>query len=886
MRVARTRLCAHATPEVAYQTLQDAIAARLLGTSATPPWLDAALSVPQLVPCWSRPTTAGWAHQAFHEPDLAAINARLESGGLLTGGDLARKTQLFTDRYMIDWLIDNSLGVLWGAMCAIRGWRDTADWPYRVCQPETEPALLPTSLADLRILDPACGTGNFLIVLFDRLLSLYRLEAVLHGEPHSDADAARRILTDNLIGVDIDPQALAVADRLLAGHAASLGAVAQPRLIAAPPPLGALGPIPGAGTYHLVIGNPPYLSARLMVPALQAALPPKTPDLYAAFLRRGLTLCAPGGVSAMVTMRGWLFTRQYEALREDLLAHRLGALGDLACGAFAGITGAVVSVVMSTIWRLPAVDRLTVVAAHQGTPAEKQVALRDQTARYTIRPSLLAAVPGRPLLYWWTPSLLQHYRTAPLLGERYTIRQGMATGHNARFLRRPWEVDPEQVWRVRADAPMTGPPNRRFVPYVKGAAGREWVEGLCDVIDWDLDGMQVKIMHEARYGSWSKRIPSVGSFFQPAACFTKIGARFSARIPRYRSIFDVAGSAVFASDPSPVACLLNSRLARQVLQDLNPTVNFQVGDVARLPMLPVEGAEAIYARLEQTWAEHAAATETSLEFTRPGPSAWAWACQWAQEAVDRPEGAPLPRWSPVHVAPTAADHLSSAIRTLLSSPPGALFLSAVSPDGLDTTAPLLDVWAAHSLGPSLRDWLRLRFFADHLRRYANRPILFPLSSARKTFVLLVSLHRWTPATLPGLLADHLYPAQQRLRATAHPALRELGDFIAAIERLATVGPEHREVDAPFIPDLSDGVVVNSAAIWPLLHPQWKAPKKWWAAGMPLSRSRSFAWSALALRYFPDAVEALCRQDASLSVAHSRLAEHHPDLAAKWGVKGR
>ena len=88
---------------------------------------------------------------------------------------------------------------------------------------------------------------------------------------------------------------------------------------------------------------------------------------------------------------------------------------------------------------------------------------------------------------------------------------------------------------------------------------------------------------------------------------------------------------------------------------------------------------------------------------------------------------------------------------------------------------------------------------------------------------------------------------------------------------------------PFSPVLSDGVVVNSAAIWPLLHPQWKAPRRWWRAGLPLDAPRSFAWSALARRHFPTLVDELCRQDASLSAVHGCLRRYHPDRAARWGV---
>ena len=58
-------------------------------------------------------------------------------------------------------------------------------------------------------------------------------------------------------------------------------------------------------------------------------------DLYAAFLERGLELVRDGGVSAMLTMRNWMFIKQY-AESAILVAgdFDLRALGDFAVGAF------------------------------------------------------------------------------------------------------------------------------------------------------------------------------------------------------------------------------------------------------------------------------------------------------------------------------------------------------------------------------------------------------------------------------------------------------------------------------------------------------------------------------------------------------------------------
>ena len=109
------------------------------------------------------------------------------------------------------------------------------------------------------------------------------------------------------------------------------------------------------------------------------------------------------------------------------------------------------------------------------------------------------------------------------------------------------------------------------------------------------------------------------------------------------------------------------------------------------------------------------------------------------------------------------------------------------------------------------------------------------------------------------MSEHLHPALTRIEArlndlrterasddkkTARAAEKawnrlvgardELTDFIAAVTDCAEKGPPPtgkscppRETDARYDPCLDDGVMINSAALWPLLEPQWKKPKNLW-----------------------------------------------------------
>ncbi len=119
---------------------------------------------------------------------------------------------------------------------------------------------------------------------------------------------------------------------------------------------------------------------------------------------------------------------------------------------------------------------------------------------------------------------------------------------------------------------------------------------------------------------------------------------------------------------------------------------------------------------------------------------------------------------------------------------------------------------------------------------------------------------------------------------------ELTDFIEKVTELSEKGPPPsdaattpREVDARYTMDLDDGVMVNSSALWPLLEPQWKDPKKWWKqlANEKGPKGVHYDWSRLAARYFPARIEKRCIDDPSLAVAHKCLWRLHPAKAHAW-----
>lgn len=1015
-----------------------------------------------LRPCWADSMALGWVCQFWNDQRREAIDARLAGGGKVERHELASKTQVFTERYLVEWTVQNSLGPMWLAMCKRQGWtpwceaRGTLEqleqrrtswrakreagevgldermpledelehsWAYYVPQPISEElvARAPPSLRELKLLDPAVGAGHFLIVAFELLVPLYREEAAHRGQLIHDCEIAESIVANNLHGIDLDPRVVQVAEAALSLEARRLAPQARPprfNLVATQGGLGlpeldpeapallelcaavrsdtgieasatralleglaqaehlgsllrvegllrAAGPeteshehrlaelvwaflreqgarlgraasfwaLARAGRYDIVVGNPPYQGVAKLAESseLEHSYPEGKADLYAAFLIRSLELVRPGGVSAQLTLRNWMFIRQYSKLRRYLLEdYDLALLGDFDRGAFEGIPDELVSVVVSVFWRArPRTQSL----ALQPTPPQdnsrdlartrrKHAATMCQVGRHAFELAALERIPDRPLVYWWSRVReLAWFESGPLLGDRYELRYGVITTDNARFTRRSWEVELEPRYCSHADWPGALD-ELRWAPYVVGAKGQRWIDEPSTVLAWAQRGEAMRVRMKHLYGSVSRKM-NESIFFRRGVAVSMIGARFSARLHRYASITDGMASSVFDDDEhacATILCHLNSARVQQLMTGLNPTLHFELRDVARLPLLPQPEAEQIVARLLEAFEQHEAHRETSVDYRGPGPSPWAYAQDWAQRAVDRPAGAALPAYAPRLEPELNKDHISHALGVALGRfgeqgwlvpgapeleralPGGILFVDATLEDMEETEekktdslahpacALLHEKWASHPPEPepgarpraSLRAYLRLDFFQQvHRSMYEKRPIYWPLSSVRKTFVAHINIHRLGPCTLHGLIADHLLPAQRRLEARVQGQattklqrqLDELREFIAQVRMCAEQGPpsvdpqRYPKTDASYAPVLDDGVKINAAPLWPLLHPQWKQPKAWWRDLCMAKGRKDYDWSQLAAAYFPERVAAKCARDPSLALAH-------------------
>ena len=189
------------------------------------------LNASELAGIWGEDETIGGVYQFFNGADERK-KMREESQAPRNSRELAVRNQFFTPRYVVQFLTDNTLGRIWYEM---RGTKTALAerCEYMVRKPDEEFApRARKDPRDLRVLDPACGSGHFLLYAFDLLVEIYEDAHADAESPKSEAtgrtlaedfpsiDALRKavpglVLAHNLYGVDIDPRCAQIAQLAL-----------------------------------------------------------------------------------------------------------------------------------------------------------------------------------------------------------------------------------------------------------------------------------------------------------------------------------------------------------------------------------------------------------------------------------------------------------------------------------------------------------------------------------------------------------------------------------------------------------------------------------------------------------------------------------------------
>lgn len=586
--------------------------------------------------------------------------------------------------------------------------------------------------------------------------------------------------------------------------------------------------------YHLVMTNPPYLGAGQHGPVLkdfcEEHYKSAKSDLANVFLERCLKLCAAGGVVSFVMPQNWLFLKSYQKQREHLLRYSTwNLLARLGEHGFDSADAAGAFIILLTLTHAkPSADQPLhgIDASAPKSPGEKAVVLAGGDVVEVSQAGQL----GNPLA---TISLEDIGSGQQLLSDYATAVEGAKTIDIERFRLMSWEVGAiSSNWMLHNSSPIGGSDfsGMHYVSVNRGqdgpmellvrdyeAVGKKVVGWLCGKPVWGKKGVSV---------AWMRDLPA--SIY--------VG-----------SIYDNSAAVVRPHDEANLAAVYAYMSSKQYAQDvrkINQKVQVATTTLAQVPFdLPhwqkiadlryPNGLPKPYSDDPTQWIFHGhpkpatdplqvavarllgyrwpAESDASMELSDEA-RAWVARCKDFDGLVDEDGILCLPA---VRGEASAVDRLRAVLSKAFASDwtasSEAMLLKDAGCDGLP-----------------LAQWLRDKFFEQHVARFQKRPFIWHVWDGHKDgFSALLNYHMLTKAKLQTLVHTYLGDWITQQRRTLEAGGAQAGEAtlkLAKAEALKTQLEAILEGAAPYDifvrwkplhqqpvgwdPDLNDGVRMN------------------------------------------------------------------------------
>ena len=332
--------------------------------------------------------------------------------------------------------------------------------------------------------------------------------------------------------------------------------------------------------YDAVVANPPYMGSKgmnaLVKKFAKDHFPDAKNDLFACFIERGFSLARDAGYNAMVTMQSWMFLSSFEKMRERMLREKtIKAMAHLGARAFGSISGEVVQTTACVLQnRSPNGYKPVFFRLLDGGEVEKSTALANGEKRFdTTAQDEFKKIPGSPVAYWVSEQVRNCYQAFPALRTFSRGSTGLQTSNSARFLRFWYETDAGRD---------------RWMRFAKGGTFRKWFGNVEHVVNWSNDGADIKSYVANKYpylnGNYSLVVKNESTYLlEGLVCSRVTSGQIAFRHKSEDEIYSDACTAIFPEQTGFFLALLNSKLLN-ILTDLNPTLNFQAGDIEKFPV--------------------------------------------------------------------------------------------------------------------------------------------------------------------------------------------------------------------------------------------------------------------------------------------------------------
>ena len=377
-----------------------------------------------------------------------------------------------------------------------------------------------------------------------------------------------------------------------------------------------------AQQYDVVVTNPPYLGSSRFSPLLDKYVKENYADvksdlsmvMYQAAINN---FSKRYGFIAFITTSSWMFLSSFEKLR-DCLNHAatLYNLVDFGTELFDGKVGH--NPIVSWVTRKAHIDykmtAIRLVDYCYSRRDEKEPEFFNPKNRYTAQQSNFSKIPGSPVAYWVSEKIFNIFENYTCLESYAVPRQGLITGDNERFLRMWFEVSQVNTAFERNTA-------MKWMPINKGGEFRRWYGNQEYVVNWDNEGYEI-INFKDEKGKLRSRPQNIAFNFRESVSWSLVtSGGFSARYYPNTFMFNVAGISCFPQKHlNYILGLLNTPIVSSITQILNPTINMNAGDVAKVPIIISDEKEPTIQILVETvknsskhdWDSY----ETSWDFKR------------------------------------------------------------------------------------------------------------------------------------------------------------------------------------------------------------------------------------------------------------------------------
>ncbi len=342
-----------------------------------------------------------------------------------------------------------------------------------------------------------------------------------------------------------------------------------------------------AQKYDVVVTNPPYMGSSGMGVKLSDYVKNEYPetksDMSTVFMEKTIEMCSHTGCMAMINIPVWLFISSYEKLRGNVIRNNtLLSMVHPGRGIFGSDFGTTTFVIAKKHIKgyKGSYFRLFMKQGDVETPEVRERAFLERTGANTACQDNFSKIPGSPVAYWASKNVLNAFVNAPALSSFCEPRQGLISGDNNRFLRLWYEVSADNT-------AFTYNPALKWYPINKGGDFRRWYGNREYVLNWKNNGEEIKSFRDEN-GKLRSRPQNLDYNFRRSLSWSLVtSGGFSVRYYDEAFTFNVAGISCFPKDEHLLYLngLLNSKIISTITQMLNPTINMNAGDVAKVPIM-------------------------------------------------------------------------------------------------------------------------------------------------------------------------------------------------------------------------------------------------------------------------------------------------------------